>query len=381
MNVSIVINSLAPGGAEQSTVALLPYLQERGVRPQVVVLRRRPDRAELDDVVRSHGVPIVRLDSSRGRRGWIRQLRRHMLDDRPHLVHTCLFEADVCGRLAAASVRVPVVSTLPSELYGPGHLEDAGLNPLKVRASRAADAATARLTRRLHAVSCHVADTMSERLRYPRHRIDVIHRGRPAELAVGGTASERAAVRAALGVDDNHRLVLAVARHERAKGLDRAVAALPGVLAHDPAVRLLVAGRAGEHTPDLDAQVGRLGLEGVVHMLGHRHDVGALLRAADAFVLLSRREGMPGALLEAMAAGTPAVVSDLPQICEVVSGDEALIVDADDAQAVAGAIWSVLADPLSTRSRVDRARCRFVEQFTLDGVADRTREFYERALR
>ncbi|MEZ5409754.1 MAG: hypothetical protein R2761_17130 [Acidimicrobiales bacterium] len=83
------------------------------------------DRQGLGDEVRELGVPVQWVGSAgRGRLGWIQGLHGVIGAQRPDLVHTCLFEADVCGRTAAAWSRVPVVSTLPSELYGPGHRHD-----------------------------------------------------------------------------------------------------------------------------------------------------------------------------------------------------------------------------------------------------------------
>jgi glycosyltransferase involved in cell wall biosynthesis len=377
LRVVQVIDSLAPGGAEHSTVAILPYLLARGIEPELVLLHYRPG---LADQVRAAGVPIHQLSAGQGRVGWIRQLRATLGELRPELVHTCLFESDVSGRVAAASLRIPVVSSLPSELYGDGHLDDPGLSRIRIRAAQVVDGATARLARRLHAVSGQVADTMAVRLRYPRGRIDVVYRGRPADLAGVDAGFDGAALRRSVGVDHGWPVLLVVARHERPKGIDRAIEVLPGLLALHPNLVLLVAGGDGEHSGELHALVDRLGLQRAVRFLGYRHDVAALLRISDVFVLLSRREGLPGALLEAMAAGTPAVVNDLPQIREVVGEGEAVIVAAGRADSVLQGISCALGDAEAGHLRAERARDRFLREFTLDGVADRMAAFYRRSL-
>ena len=369
--VLLVLDSLVPGGAERSTVDLLPELARRGFELELAVLHDRPG---LHDEVTAAGVPIHNLAGPGGRAGWFRRLRRQMAATRPDLVHTSLFEADVCGRLAAATHRIPVLSTLTTEHYGSAHLGAAHLNRTKVRVAQGIDLATARLADRLHAVSNHVADTMAHRLRYPRDRIDVVYRGRPATMA---------ALR-----DPRHRpnplgpgpIVLVVARHEQAKGIDRAIAAFPAVVAAVPGATLAVAGRPGPHTAELTAMIDALDLGRHVQLLGHRSDIADLLAVSSALVLPSRREGLPGSLLEAMAAGTPVVVNGLPQVREVVGPEHTLIVDAADPAALAGGIVATLSDPTAARCRAGQAHRRFLDTFTLDRSADGMADIYERCL-
>ncbi len=373
--VLIVIDSLVPGGAEHSTVSLVPLLADRGFVPELATLHARPG---LQDRVRDAGIVLHELNE-RGRLSWLRQLQALLAVGGFDLVHTSLFEADICGRSAAALSHVPVVTTLPTEAYGSAHLGPRVGRRMKIRACQVADASTARLARRLHAVSGHVADTMSRRLLYPRDRIDVVFRGRPAELAAAGPGSVHAVTRTELGWGE-HRVVLAVARHDEAKGLDRLVEAWPLIKACVGSARLVVAGRPGSHTPDLRKRAQRAGLDPDLTFLGHREDVQDLLAQADAFVLPSRREGLPGALIEAMAAGVPAVVSDLPQVREVVTQAEASIVNAGDPVALAAAVTDILVDPAAAAVRAALARDRFLSLFTLDRSADGMAQFYERAL-
>ena len=73
---------------------------------------------------------------------------------------------------------------------------------------------------------------------------------------------------------------------------------------------LLIAGE-GENKSDLDAEVEKLGLEGSVKLLGYRNDVKELMKASDCFLFSSFREGLPGALMEAMASGLPCIASKI----------------------------------------------------------------------
>lgn len=373
--VLLVLDSLVPAGAESSTVALLPHLIDRGFCFELAVLHDRPG---LHDEVRALGVPIHDLSGDGGRLGWIKRSRTLLGERRPDLVHTSLFEADVCGRISAFSRHIPVVSTLATESYGTDQLEAPHIDRKRLRAGQLLDAVTARATRRLHAISEHVAESVARQLRYPRSRIDVVYRGRPDRAA--GAAPDRASARAALDLGADCKVVLITARQDYVKGIDRVIEAMPAVVGAMPGAMLLVAGREGQHTPDLRRRVEQLGLDKVVRFLGHRSDVRELLALSDAFVLPSRREGLSSSLLEAIAEETPAVVHDLPVVREVVSSSEALIVDAGQPSQLATGIIKTLTRIEDSAERAERARKRFLATFTMDHAADGMVEFYRRAL-
>jgi glycosyltransferase involved in cell wall biosynthesis len=373
MRILYVIDSLVPAGAEQSLVTMLPHLVERGIEPVVVHLS---SALGLQDRVDSEDITRVALDPA-SRRDAVRLLRRTIGRFRPDLVHTTLFEADQAGRTAAALSRVPVVSTLPTISYGRDQIADRQVTPHRLRAAWAVDVTTSRLVRRFHAVSDTVAEVMSRRLVVSRQKIDVVYRGRDPEVLGRRSGARREAVRNRLGVDEGADVVLAVARHEYPKGLDVLFESL-GHLRSQPTV--LIAGRPGRHTEELESIMRRLGLT-TVQMLGHRDDTADLMVAADLAVFSSRWEGMPGAVVEAMALEVPILASDIPQHREVL--DEAALgyFASGDADALASAIEAALASPGNDRqTRCDLGRERFETHFTVGAVADDMTTFYDRAL-
>lgn len=378
MRVLYVIDSLAPGGAESSLASLAPLYRRRGIDLEVAYLH---DRSGLHDLLEAAGARLTSLAGTGGRAGWIRRASALVRDRRPDLVHTTLFEADLVGRLAAASARVPVVSSIVTVGYGRSMRQEPGIRPVRLWGAQLADAATARLVRRFHAVSGHVADVMAPRLLVPRSRFEVVPRGRDPQALGVRTPQRTERARAMLGAAPGDRLLLAVARHEYAKGLDVALRALPLVRAEAPSARLLVAGREGNHTVALLALAAGLGLGDAVELLGPRRDVADLLCAADVFVLPTRREGFPGAVLEAMALEAPIVATALPTVAEAVaSGEHALLVPPDDPAALASAILATLGAPEAARRRTLSAHARFHDHFTIDQAADGMAAFYEAAL-
>jgi glycosyltransferase involved in cell wall biosynthesis len=378
LRVLQVIDSLARSGAEQSLVSMVPHLVSKGIAMDVAYLYERDG---LKEQLEAAGARTFSLGDPASRRAAVIGLRRSIRTLAPDLVHTTLFDADVVGRTAARLTGVPVVSSLVNVHYGPEQLADPRLRPSRVRAAQTIDAVTARACVRFHAITLHVADVMSQRLRIRRELIDVIPRGRDPELLGERTTARRMTSRAALGLEAEIPVILAVARQEHQKGLDVLLDAFPAVLAAVPEARLIVAGREGQVTPALRSAVRRLRLERQVRFLGQRSDVPDLLCAADVFVLPSRWEGLGGTLLEAMALQTPIVASDIAPVREIVTDDgSATLVRPEDALALSDALIATLKDPDRATGLATTARARFVESFTVDRVSERMVGFYERAL-
>ena len=354
---------------------MAPGLVQSGTTLDVVTLKSRPG---LRDQLKEAGATVTELTGSRST--WWPKVANLVRDRHPDLVHTTLFEADLAGRIGARLAGVPVVSTLANDAYGPEHRAEYSHRLVRLREAQLADAATARLTTRLHAVSWQIAGTMAQRLWYPRKRIFVIPRGRDPETLGRRTEERRARARAALGIPAPTPIVVAVARQERQKSLTSLVDAMPTIADAFPDVRLLVAGAEGNDTDALEQRISESPHGDAVTLLGSRDDVPELLCAADVFVLPSRREGLPGALLEAMALECPAVVSDIPQNREVADSSMITFTPTDDVAALGRAVVDTLADAGRARDRARLARERFMRQFTIDEVVARMVMFYRGAL-
>ena len=156
---------------------------------------------------------------------------------------------------ARASAGTPVVSTLANDAYGPDHRAEYPHRRRQLREAQIVDAASARLTTRLHAVSWQIAETMSHRLAYPRKRIYVIPRGRDPEQLGRRSPERRDRARAMLGIGREVPVVLAVSRQERQKSLGLLIDALPRIVGAFPDARVLVAGQPGNDTDALEAKL------------------------------------------------------------------------------------------------------------------------------
>lgn len=185
-------------------------------------------------------------------------------------------------------------------------------------------------------------------------------------------------VRANLGIDDDSPIVLAVGRHEPAKGLMDLLDAAPYLNGEFPDLVVLVAGKDGKASNELRHRASETDVD--VRFLGHRDDVPGLLAGADLLCFPSLSEGSPGTLIEAMAVGCPIVATDISANLEVlghVPEDSAWLAAPNEPVQLAVAMRSALLEPGTLK--VSTARTRFEATFQIDAIARRMAQFFAEA--
>lgn len=167
-----------------------------------------------------------------------------------------------------------------------------------------------------------------------------------------------------------------IARLDRQKGLD----VLLHALAEVPGVDLEIVGDGPEREP-LAALATECGVADRVRFAGWSDDSRAWFTRWDAFVLPSRYEGLPLAILDAMLAEMPIVATDVGSVSEaIVSGDTGLLIAPDDVTALAGALRTVVEDQAAAERLGRRARAVALERYTSDVMARRYEELYDEVL-
>jgi starch synthase (maltosyl-transferring) len=251
-----------------------------------------------------------------------------MLRIRPAIVHTFLFHANLLGRVAARISSVPRV-----------------LSSIRVAEQRNSyhsivENLSCRMSDRVTCVSRGVADFVRRRAHVPASRLVVVPNGIAADSMALASPSDRAA----LGVARNSVLAVFVGRLDAQKGLELLLEAMRQVYSRLPQLELLLVG-AGPQRGELEQISRRLGIESRTRFLGFRTDVPAILSCADLFILPSRWEGMPNAVLEAMAAGLPVIATKTEGTRELVRhGETGWLVPIGNASELAQAMLELTSD-------------------------------------
>jgi glycosyltransferase involved in cell wall biosynthesis len=155
-------------------------------------------------------------------------------------------------------------------------------------------------------------------------------------------------------------------------------AALVSVAA--PKTEFLVVGD-GELRAPLEAQARALGIAERVRFLGWRRDLATIYGATDIFLLTSRNEGTPVALIESLAAGVPGVSTEVGGIRDVITGDEVgLVAPFGDARALAEQVLALAADAARRRRMGEAGRRSVTARFSLDRLVDDVDALYRRLL-
>lgn len=368
IHVHALIDYLGFGGAEAVLAEFATAASTVGIRLTVGCLSSERIDGGAGSRIQRAGIDPEHIGTtSLVGRADRRRVREHLDRVRPDLLHTHLDYADVLGGLAARRLGIPTISTWHSAAVLPG---------LRVTATSALSAwVRRRACQRVLTVSEAARRTYLDRWHEAPEHVVAVHNavGRTPEPGAGAT------VRGQLGIPLDAPVlgVLAMLRPE--KGHDVTAEALAAIRERHPDVRLVVAGD-GVQRPALERAAAALG-DGVVHLLGTRHDVMRVLDAVDLLVQPSRAEALGMSIIEGFAAGVPAVATAVGGIPEVVDETVGALIPAPPRAAdLAAAVNGLLDD----RDRLGRlgtaARRRYEERFSVDRWVLALRSIYDEAL-
>ena len=317
-------------------------------------------KGELAAELEGAGITVHCLERMRSKRfDWraVRDLARLLRRERIALVHSHLYHANLYGRLAARLAGVPAVASVHN-VYTRSKLHRRLLNRLLSRGSA-----------RVIAVSDDVRRDLVEQDGIDPARVVTIRNG--IDLRRVETGLSRQEARARLAIPDDALAIGCVGRLEEQKGHRFQLEAAARL---DPDCKIFVVGD-GRLRNELEAQA-----RGRVTFLGARSDVADILRALDIYVMPSLWEGLSIAMLEAMAAGLPLVISDVSGVAQAFGGEECGIrVPPGDSAALAEAIRALAQDPQRRQRLGEAARRRVRAEFDIEAMIARLSAVYEDA--
>ncbi len=375
-NIAMLSSVFYPsiGGIQTHTLHLSQKLKARGVGV-LVITRHYPGLAHYEEV---DGVPVYRV-------GWggsnkaiaavsfiLGALRVLYAQRRHYAVLHChqMISPMTIGLLARLLLRKPLVVNP----HRSGPIGDVGIllrrRPLTGRLRLAA-------ARRWSDAFITISPDIYEELRdngLDTAKLWNIRNGVDVQHFSPANATTRAELRRSLGLPQRPTVVF-TGRLVHEKGIDVLLAAWQDVARRLPDAHLVIVG-SGDLRPTFEAQAQELGIGDAVRFVGGCDDVAPYLRAADAFVLPSRAEGLPVSLLEAMACQLPCVATNIGGTMRVLNdNDNGRLVPVEDVPALAEALIEVLTTAEAQHWGA-AARQHVVDHYSLDIVAERYIQMY-----
>ena len=355
MRITLIISTLGAGGAERTMSLMANYWVQHGRNVTLVTLAStEADFYALDSRVQRVGLGLMGNSLNFIVAVWnnvlrVWRLRQKIKDSQPDVIISFVDKTNVLALASSLGLRRPVIT---SEQIDPRQYE---IGFIWERMRRLMYPKAAAVVMQTHDVRPW-AERMVE-----RERVYVI----PSPVHVPTKDIESSDPHGPRG---SERLVAAMGRLKRQKGFDLLLQAFAQCSSKHANWSLLILGE-GEERACLEALVRELGIKDRVAMPGCVQDPSRILRRADLFVLSSRYEGFPNALLEAMACNLPVISTDCPSGPRdiVRNGVNAVLIPANDVNALARSMDCLMGDE-TERQRLGANAGEVTERFSLEKI-------------
>ncbi|MCI0490565.1 MAG: glycosyltransferase [Blastocatellia bacterium] len=377
-----LINSFEIGGTERQAVELLKRLDTERYDVRLAALSLRgPLYREIAD--RFPQVPVFPLNSFYNLNALrqLRRLRELMIGERIDILHAHDFYAGFIGATAARLAGVRVVACQR-------HLKLSD-RAVHVWGTRIIHASAHRILVNSEAIRDYILAQRSalapkivvikNGVRVGQHpfnspTVETLPYGRATE-------EDRFALRERLcrelGFNPDAKIIGMVARLQPVKGHRFFIEAAAQLIETEPKARFVLVGD-GPLRSEIEAQAAELGLNGRLAMLGDRDDASRLVAAFDLFALSSLHEGLPNAVMEAMAAGVPVIATAVGGTRELIAdGETGYLVPPADSNALRERMRFALANEENRRSVADNGRRFIIERFGMQRMVESVERLYD----
>jgi glycosyltransferase involved in cell wall biosynthesis len=367
-----IIAGLDADGAETVLHTLTSRMDRNRFENEVISLTGLGPMAER---LEASGVRVRALGMRRGVPNPLHLLRlsQWLRESQPSVVQTWMYHADLIGGIAAGMAGRPVV------VWGIHHtnLEPGQNKRLTIWTARMCAWLSRRIPKRVVCCS-EVSRQAHVQFGYAEQKMEVIPNGFDLQ-EFHPDAEARSSLRRELGIAEETPLIGMAARFHVQKGQRNFVEAARRLHARVPDAHFVLCGKGVDaNNAELKAWIeqGGAGLRDVFHLLGSRRDMPRFFAALDIATSSSLSEAFPMAVGEAMACGTPCVVTNVGDSAMIV-GDIGKVVPAEDPQALADAWQSLLASGAAARKQMGQAaRSRIEQRFAVGSVVERYQELY-----
>ena len=371
IKILFIITSSGIGGAEKILCYTATGLDYNKYDISVCSLKKKGEIA-ADLEKRGIEVCCLHMGGRESSLGWLSsiialiRLFPYLIKIRPTIIHSFLFRANILARIAGYLTGIPIIISSVRVMGG------------EKKYFHYVEMITSFMVDHYVAVSESVQRHIIDKSRISNEKISVIYNG--VNIKSQDNAYEQNA-KTPFKIENEDRILMTVGRLHKQKGHCYLIQAVSKVRKEFPKVKLLITGD-GEEENNLKKLVKSLDLTNEVIFAGLRSDIEGILPMAELFILPSLWEGLPNALLEAMAAGKPVVatkVGGIPEI--VVHGETGILIPPRDPNALAIAIVDLLQDGLKAKDMGEAGRMRAGKRFSIYKMIEKTENLYQELLK
>ncbi|MBI3038366.1 glycosyltransferase [bacterium] len=358
MRISCVIQSLGPGGSERQMVNLVKGLTQKGNQCQLILFSKkihyRPELENLPIVVKS-----IQISSETGYLNFhlklIKEATKRISLFRPNIIQSFLPLPNLVSALCGKLTKIPVI------------ISERNVDTPMTNLGRWLRIFFYRFSNLMTCNSEAVKEWSNRFYRFPLEKIQVVPNGIDLKKFSGmrNLSPSGTSPRTSSGTSSGTYLILTVASFKPQKGHKYLLAALPGIIRNFPQVRCIFLGEGGGQKAELEKLVKSLNLSEFVSFKEKVGNLENFYQEATVFCLPSLAEGMPNAVMEAMAHGLPVVATKVGGNQElVVNNHTGFLVPPIDPTSLTLAINRLLENPILRRTFGENAKehtVRFTE--------------------
>ncbi len=379
-----LITRLNVGGPAIQAITLSHRLTERGFRTLLAYGRLAEGEGDMryllpESVETSYIPSLCRPVAPAHDSLALIAVYRLLCRSRPAIVHTHTAKAGTLGRLAAAIYNRTIGTRAPVRVVHTyhGHVLEGYFSPRAERLFTSAERRLARITDAIVAISPQIRNELLNDHRIGRaEQYRVIRLGFDLRPLIAIDDGARRAARGALGVPVDAHVVTTVGRLTAIKQHRLFLEAAQRIAAEDNSALFLVVGD-GELRGELEGRANELGIRDRTRFLGWRRDLLTIYGATDLFMLTSRNEGTPVALIESLASGVPGVSTDVGGVRDVIeSGEIGLLAPFGDARGLAESVLTLLSDPERRREMGERGRRAMIARYDAGSLVESVERLY-----
>ena len=367
MKVLYIIDSLKAYGAEKSLALLASSFKD--VEPVFISLN---NDLELKPFLESKGIRVYSgIDREEiSKKKLLKKIEEIIKNEKPCIIHSTLFKSDSISRkLKRIFPEIILVGSLVSNSYSKNRYKTLSIfSKLKLFTTQLQDRLSIKHVDHFVSNSQAIVETNKKALGLPGKKINVIHRGREVPIVNKDATSE---------LKERYKgkkVFISVGRLCKNKGQKDLVKVFKKLDLKTLNILLLIIGDGPDYE-ELKMAIKSSNLQDHIHLLGYREDVQSFYEVADYFIFPSHFEGLPGALIEAVFAKVPCLVSDIPENRECLPEGGGVYFEAGNIHSIVFKIKESL-EINNWKERVDKNYEYAINHFSLELAAKKYEEFY-----